>query len=32
VHRFAGEGYTPKDMRYCINSVSLQLEPERPNQ
>jgi peptide-methionine (R)-S-oxide reductase len=27
-HRFEGEGYTPKDMRYCINSVSLRLEPE----
>lgn len=31
-HRFAGEGYTRKDMRYCINSVSLRLEPERSNQ
>jgi len=27
-HRFEGEGYTPKDMRYCINSVSLRLQPE----
>jgi peptide-methionine (R)-S-oxide reductase len=27
-HLFQGEGYTPKDMRYCINSVSLRLEPE----
>jgi peptide-methionine (R)-S-oxide reductase len=26
-HRFEGEGYTPKNARYCINSVSLQLEP-----
>jgi peptide-methionine (R)-S-oxide reductase len=26
-HRFDGEGYTPKDARYCINSVSLRLEP-----
>lgn len=27
-HVFAGEGYdTPTDMRYCINSVSLKLEP-----
>ncbi|MFF7234993.1 peptide-methionine (R)-S-oxide reductase MsrB [Streptomyces collinus] len=28
-HVFAGEGYpTPTDQRYCINSVSLRLEPE----
>ncbi len=28
-HVFAGEGYgTPTDLRYCINSVSLRLEPE----
>jgi peptide-methionine (R)-S-oxide reductase len=26
-HRFDGEGYTPKDVRYCINSLSLRLEP-----
>ncbi|GAA1349072.1 peptide-methionine (R)-S-oxide reductase MsrB [Falsarthrobacter nasiphocae] len=27
-HVFAGEGYgTPTDLRYCINSVSLRLEP-----
>jgi peptide-methionine (R)-S-oxide reductase len=26
-HRFDGEGYTAKDARYCINSVSLRLEP-----
>jgi peptide-methionine (R)-S-oxide reductase len=27
---FAGEGYhTPTDLRYCINSVSLSLEPTR---
>ncbi|MET0741348.1 MAG: peptide-methionine (R)-S-oxide reductase MsrB [Candidatus Nanopelagicales bacterium] len=27
-HVFEGEGYgTPTDQRYCINSVSLQLEP-----
>ena len=29
-HVFAGEGYnTPTDLRYCINSVSLTLEPAR---
>ena len=28
-HVFEGEGYdTPTDLRYCINSVSLSLEPE----
>ena len=27
-HVFAGEGYnTPTDLRYCLNSVSLRLEP-----
>ncbi|MCD2144315.1 peptide-methionine (R)-S-oxide reductase MsrB [Gordonia paraffinivorans] len=27
-HVFAGEGYgTPTDLRYCINSISLRLEP-----
>jgi peptide-methionine (R)-S-oxide reductase len=26
-HVFYGEGYTPNDTRYCINSVSLTLEP-----
>ncbi|HEX6969273.1 MAG TPA: peptide-methionine (R)-S-oxide reductase MsrB [Micromonosporaceae bacterium] len=26
-HVFEGEGYTPKDTRYCINSVALHLEP-----
>ena len=29
-HRFDGEGYTPKDARYCINSVSLRLDPASP--
>jgi peptide-methionine (R)-S-oxide reductase len=29
-HVFEGEGYpTPTDQRYCINSVSLRLEPAR---
>ncbi|HEX5543115.1 MAG TPA: peptide-methionine (R)-S-oxide reductase MsrB [Micromonospora sp.] len=27
-HRFEGEGYTPKDTRYCINSVAMHLEPQ----
>lgn len=32
-HVFAGEGYdTPTDLRYCINSVSLTLEPETPGE
>ena len=26
-HVFDGEGFTPKDKRYCINSVSIRLEP-----
>jgi peptide-methionine (R)-S-oxide reductase len=26
-HVFYGEGFTPKDTRYCINSISMRLEP-----
>lgn len=26
-HRFDGEGYTPKNTRYCINSISMTLDP-----
>jgi peptide-methionine (R)-S-oxide reductase len=30
-HVFEGEGYdNPTDLRYCINSISLTLEPEAP--
>jgi len=30
-HVFEGEGYgTPTDQRYCINSISLRLEPKPP--
>jgi len=31
-HKFDGEGLTPKDTRYCINSVSLSLQPDRSPQ
>lgn len=32
-HVFSGEGYpTPTDQRYCINSVSLRLEPKEAQQ
>ncbi|MEW2143391.1 peptide-methionine (R)-S-oxide reductase MsrB [Micromonospora vinacea] len=26
-HVFHGEGFTPKDTRHCVNSVSIKLEP-----
>jgi peptide-methionine (R)-S-oxide reductase len=30
-HVFEGEGYgTPTDLRYCINSISMTLEPQTP--
>jgi peptide-methionine (R)-S-oxide reductase len=30
-HVFSGEGYsTPTDLRYCINSIALSLEPVTP--
>ncbi|OKI65967.1 peptide-methionine (R)-S-oxide reductase MsrB [Micromonospora sp. CB01531] len=28
-HVFEGEGFTPKDTRHCVNSVSIRLEPNQ---
>jgi peptide-methionine (R)-S-oxide reductase len=28
-HKFDGEHYTPKDTRYCINSISMTLDPAK---
>jgi peptide-methionine (R)-S-oxide reductase len=29
-HVFEGEGFTPRNRRYCINSVSMRLDPSEP--
>ena len=28
-HVFSGEGFTPKDIRHCANSISMRLIPEK---
>ncbi|MCW3813279.1 peptide-methionine (R)-S-oxide reductase MsrB [Micromonospora sp. DR5-3] len=28
-HVFEGEGFTPRDIRHCVNSVSIRLEPKQ---